>query len=145
MFHQHANKMTSAVLLMLVSISVHANSQIERKMYNPWEKEIGYSQVVRAGENVYLSGIASDKSTMEEQVREIYSLIENTLRDNGLHMEHIVKQVIYTTDIEAYKKLGAVRKEKFPNNKFPSSTVVEVRRLYSPSHLVEIEVVAFDG
>jgi len=32
--------------------------KIERKMYNPWEAEIGYSQVVKAGNTVYVSGIA---------------------------------------------------------------------------------------
>ncbi|MBQ4829484.1 RidA family protein [Alteromonas sp. MMG017] len=112
-------------------------------MYNPWEQDIGYSQVVIAGNNVYLSGIASDKATLEEQVREIYTLIQNTLKDNNLGMESIVKQVIYTTDIEAFKKLGKVRKEKFKGGQYPSSTLVEVQRLYSPNHLVEIEVVAF--
>jgi 2-iminobutanoate/2-iminopropanoate deaminase len=129
----------------MMSLSACADNQIKRKVYNPWEAEIGYSQVVVAGNNVYLSGIASDKPTMEEQVREIYSLIQNTLRDQGLGMEHIVKQVIYTTDIESFKKLGKVRKEKFPNNQYPSSTLVEVKRLYSPNHLVEIEVIAFNG
>ena len=112
-------------------------------MYNPWEEEIGYSQVVIAGNNVYLSGIASDKATLEAQVREIYTLIQNTLKDNNLGMESIVKQVIYTTDIEAFKKLGKVRKEKFKEGQYPSSTLVEVQRLYSPNHMVEIEVVAF--
>ena len=63
-------------------------------MYNPWEAEIGYSQVVIAGNNVYLSGIASDRATLKEQVSEIYTLIENTLKDNNLGMESIVKQVI---------------------------------------------------
>ena len=128
--------------LLFCSVST-ADTKIERKMYNPWEAEIGYSQVVIAGNNVYLSGIASDKATLEEQVREIYTLIQNTLKDNNLGMESIVKQVIYTTDIEAFKKLGKVRKEKFREGQYPSSTLVEVQRLYSPNHLVEIEVVAF--
>jgi 2-iminobutanoate/2-iminopropanoate deaminase len=128
---------------MLFCCLATAEDKIERKIYNPWEAEIGYSQVVIAGNTVYLSGIASDKPTLEEQVREIYSLIQNTLKDNGLGMESIVKQVIYTTDIEAFKKLGKVRKEKFKENQYPSSTLVEVQRLYSPNHMVEIEVVAF--
>ena len=130
-------------VVMITTLPAMAENQIKRKMYNPWEAEIGYSQVVMAGDHVYLSGIASNKTTMEEQVKEIYSLIENTLRDNDLGMENVVKQVIYTTDIESFKKLGDVRKSKFPNKQFPSITLVEVSRLYSPNHLVEIEVIAF--
>lgn len=145
MFYKRSLTFLFAFLFAMMSLSACADNQIKRKMYNPWEAEIGYSQVVVAGNNVYLSGIASDKPTMEEQVREIYSLIQNNLRDQGLGMEHIVKQVIYTTDIESFKKLGKVRKEKFPNNQYPSSTLVEVKRLYSPIHLVEIEVIAFNG
>lgn len=145
MFYKRSLTFLFAFLFAMMSLSACADNQIKRKMYNPWEAEIGYSQVVVAGNNVYLSGIASDKPTMEGQVREIYSLIQNTLRDQGLGMEHIVKQVIYTTDIESFKKLGKVRKEKFPNNQYPSSTLVEVKRLYSPNHLVEIEVIAFNG
>lgn len=144
MFYKQLLKLTLTCTLAIACFPTSADNQIKRNMYNPWEAEIGYSQVVIAGNNVYLSGIASDKPTMEEQVREIYSLIENTLRDNDLGMENIVKQVIYTTDIEAFKKLGNVRKEKFTNNQYPSSTLVEVRRLYSPRHLVEIEVIAFN-
>ena len=145
MFYKRSLTFLFAFLFAMMSLSACADNQIKRKMYNPWEAEIGYSQVVVAGNNVYLSGIASDKPTMEGQVREIYSLIQNTLRDQGLGMEHIVKQVIYTTDIESFKKLGKGRKEKFPNNQYPSSTLVEVKRLYSPNHLVEIEVIAFNG
>lgn len=125
------------------SISVVAEDKIERKMYNPWEAEIGYSQVVKAGNTLYVSGIASDKPTLEEQVEEIYLLIENTLRDNGLDMSSIVKQVIYTTDIEAFKKLGQVRKKHFKENAYPASTLVQIQRLYAPNHMVEIEVVAY--
>lgn len=143
MFYENIKKLMIASVLMQISFSAYCDNQIERITYNPWEAEIGYSQVVIAGNTLYLSGIASNKPTMKEQVNDIYSLIQNTLQDNGLGMEHVVKQVIYTTDIESFKNLTTVRKEWFPDGKFPSSTLVEVRRLYSPKHLVEIEVVAF--
>ena len=136
----------AAFVFQIVSFSslAYGADKIERKMYNPWEAEIGYSQVVKAGNTVYISGIASDKPTLEEQVEEVYLLIQNTLNDNGLGMSSIVKQVIYTTDIEAYKKLGGVRKKYFKENEYPSSTLVQVERLYSSSHMVEIEVVAYN-
>lgn len=134
---------TRALLLIVFSCPGIAADKIERKMYNPWETENGYSQVVKAGNTLYVSGIASDKPTLEGQVEEIYRLIRNTLRDNGVGMNSIVKEVIYTTDIEAFKKLGVVRKKYFNENEYPSSTLVQVQRLYSPNHMVEVEVVAY--
>jgi 2-iminobutanoate/2-iminopropanoate deaminase len=141
---RHAFLMAAFSLsLSVFSSSGYAAEKIERRMYNSWEAELGYSQVVKAGNTLYISGIASDKPTLEEQVEEIYRLIRNTLKDNGLGMHSIVKQVIYTTDIEAYKKLGTVTKKHFAENEYPSSTLVQVQRLYSPNHMVEIEVVAY--
>ena len=116
---------------------------IERKTYNPWENEIGYSQVVKAGNTLYISGIASNKPTLEKQVEEIYSTIQSILNDYNLDASSIVKQVIYTTNIEAYRSLGAVSKKYFKENAYPSSTLVQIERLYSKEHMVEIEVVAY--
>jgi 2-iminobutanoate/2-iminopropanoate deaminase len=123
--------------------TINADRVIERKTYNPWENEIGYSQVVKAGNTLYISGIASNKPTLEQQVEEIYSTIQSILNDYDLDTSAIVKQVIYTTDIEAYNSLGAVRKKYFKANAYPSSTLVQIERLYSKEHMVEIEVVAY--
>ena len=132
----------SFALLSACASTKESVESIERRNYNSWENEIGYSQVVRAGKTLYVSGIASNKPTLEQQVEEIYSVIARILSDYGLTTGAIVKQVIYTTDIDAYKSLGAVRKRSFAENRYPSSTLVQIERLYDVSHLVEIEVVA---
>jgi len=98
---------------------------------------------VKAGNTLYISGIASNKPTLEKQVEEIYSIIQSILDDYSLDASSIVKQVIYTTDIEAYRSLGAVTKKYFKENAYPSSTLVQIERLYSKQHMVEIEVVAY--
>ena len=125
------------------SSTTNAVRAIERKTYNPRENEIGYSQVVKAGNTLYISGIASNKPTLEKQVEEIYSTIQRILNDYSLDESSVVKQVIYTTDIEAYKSLGSVSKKYFKENTYPSSTLVQIERLYSKEHMVEIEVVAY--
>lgn len=125
------------------TLNTSERPQIERKTYNPWENEIGYSQVVKAGNTLYISGIASNKPRLEQQVEEIYSIIQSILKDYDLNTSAIVKQVIYTTDIEAYKNLGEVSKKVFKVNEYPSSTLVQIERLYSEEHMVEIEVVAY--
>ncbi len=137
--------MKQLLFLMLVFLSAGAvaGEQISRKMYNPWEADSGYSQVVKAGNTLYISGVASNKPTLEEQVIEAYAFIEKILGDYGLPMESIVKQVIFTTDIEAFKKLGKIRTALFKDQQYPASSLAEVSRLHSPQHKVEIEVIAF--
>lgn len=123
--------------------TTNADRVIERKNYNSWENEIGYSQVVKAGNTLYISGIASNEPTLEKQVEEIYLTIQRILSDYGLNTSAVVKQVIYTTDIDAYKSLGSATKKYFKENAYPSSTLVQIERLYSKEHMVEIEVVAY--
>lgn len=118
------------------------NSQmIERKDYHTWENRIGYSQVVKVNNMLYISGITSEKENMEGQLNEVYSSIKNILSDYGVGTDAIIKETIFTTDIEGLKNAIPVRKAHF-NNKYPSSSWVEVRRLWDPINLIEIEVVA---
>jgi len=116
------------------------DQEIERKNYHSWESEIGYSQVVKANNTLYISGITSDKVTFEEQIDDIYSTIQKILADYNVGTNAIVKEVIFTTDIEKLKATIPFRKAYF-SDKFPASSWVEVKRLWSKSHLLEIEVV----
>ena len=115
---------------------------IERKNYYSWENDYGYSQVVKAGNTLYISGIASNKPTLPGQITEIYTYIQTILNDYGVDSDAIVKQVIYTTDIENLKAETALRKSFFNKNKYPSSSIVQIERLYDEEHLLEVEIVA---
>jgi 2-iminobutanoate/2-iminopropanoate deaminase len=115
---------------------------IERKNYYAWENDYGYSQVVKAGNTIYISGIASDKETFEEQMTEIYTYLNKILKEYGVDSDAIVKQVIYTTDIEQMKIYTELRKKFFNKNRYPSASIVEVSRLYEKGHFLEVEVVA---
>ncbi len=130
-----------AVISILVSISSTAQN-VERKNYYSWENDYGYSQVVKAGNTIYISGIASDKPTFPEQMKEIYKFINQILKDYGVDSDAIVKQVIYTTDIEKMKAHTELRKTFFNKNKYPSSSIVQVSRLYEKGHFLEVEIVA---
>lgn len=128
-------------LTLLVS-SCSTSPSVERKNYYSWENDYGYSQVVKAGNTIYISGIASDKSTFPEQIEEIYKFINQILKDYGVDSDAIVKQVIYTTDIEAMKAHTELRKTFFNKDKYPSSSIVQVSRLYEKGHFLEVEIVA---
>ena len=136
-------RLQAPMIFMVIFLSSCAHDMnIERKHYYPWENEYGYSQVVRTGNTLYISGIASNKPNLDSQIEEIYTYIQRILKDYGSDTSAIVKQVIYTTDIEALKNKTVLRKSYFKNNEYPSSTIVQIERLYEQNHLLEVEIVA---
>ncbi len=138
-----SNFKLTLILAISILASVSSTAQnVERKNYYSWENDYGYSQVVKAGNTIYISGIASDKPTFPEQMKEIYKYINKILEDYGVDSDAIVKQVIYTTDIEKMKDHTELRKTFFNKDKYPSSSIVQVNRLYEKGHFLEVEIVA---
>lgn len=110
----------------------------------PWEKEIGYSQSVCVNDRIVVSGTVGDAkrfTDMESQLRDAYSNLRTTLAHDGATLKNVVKEVVYCVDIEALKKCQEIRKALYEGN-LPAATWVEVKRLYSPGHLLEIELEA---
>jgi enamine deaminase RidA (YjgF/YER057c/UK114 family) len=128
--------------LAVLMLASPAAAQVQREYIHPWEKEIGYAQVVRHGKTLYLSGITSGAPTLEAQMTDIYGEIGRILKAHGLDQRAIVKETIYTLDIEAVKAAIPVRKSFYRDEIYPSATWVEVRRLYNPDQKIEIEVEA---
>lgn len=94
------------------------------------------------GDTIFISGLTSEKESFEGQLNDIYQGITGILSDYRLDSESIVKETIYTTDIESLKAGIEQRKKYYKNAKYPSATWVEVKRLYSPNHKLEVEVIA---
>jgi len=110
----------------------------------PWEEQIGYSQAVQAGRTIYISGTvgANEKgfpSDMESQMILAYAAIRKTMDHYGANFSNVVREHIYTTDLEELKKCQDARK-KIYGDWLPAATWVEVKRLYSAEAKLEIEV-----
>jgi len=101
----------------------------------------GYAQALLVDNVLYISGTVSRGATMAEQLKGTYTSIERTLQSYGLSFQHVVKENLYTTDIEAVKQNNEVRKA-FYKGDFPAATWVQITRLFMPSALVEVEVIA---
>ncbi|MDF2179378.1 hypothetical protein P2G88_14075 [Aliiglaciecola sp. CAU 1673] len=71
-------------LMSFICVSAHANSDtpvtaIERHFSHTWEQEIGYTQVVRVGPWLMLSGVTAPGNDMAEQLNRVYGNIEKLL------------------------------------------------------------------
>ncbi len=101
----------------------------------------GYTQAILTDNVLYISGTVGRGQTMAEQLKSIYEGIERTLKHYGASFQYVVKENLYTTDIEATKAANHVRKP-FYKGDFPAATWVQISRLYMPTALVEVEVIA---
>ena len=100
----------------------------------------GYAQAVRVGNVLYISGtVARDVSP--DGIRNVYMALQKVLEQYGASFQNVVKENLYTTDIESMKKYNYVRKA-FYKNDFPAATWVQVVRLFMPDAKLEVEVIA---
>lgn len=112
----------------------------EKFNLGPWEDDIGYAQAVRIGNTLYVSGSVG-AGPMPHAIDGAYGTIKKTLAHYGLNFGHIVKENVFTTDLDALKTAKEIRK-KFYGTDFPAATWVQVARLFQPEYVIEVEVVA---
>jgi enamine deaminase RidA (YjgF/YER057c/UK114 family) len=128
--------------LVLVSCAQNTSTKITRYTLNPWEKDIGYAAVVQAGNTYHISGVTCGGPNYQSAVPECYKELQNVLSKLGLMANNIVKENVYALDIEKFKEQIEERKKFYGNTDYPAATWVQIDRLYSPEHLVEIELIA---
>jgi 2-iminobutanoate/2-iminopropanoate deaminase len=117
---------------------------------NPYEKDFGYSQAVLIDKTLYISGtVAVDASgrlvapgDMAGQMRAAYSNVQRTLAAHGIGFGEVVKETIYTTNMDALLKAADLRFEYYDKEQMPTTSWMQVQRLVDPGFLVQIEVVA---
>ena len=117
----------------------------------PWEKEYGYVQAVKVGDNIYVSGQVSHDDTgnivgrgdMETQMRQAYSNIRKLLAQYGATIENIVDEILFVTNMdEAFAAAVKCRQEIFSGTPVIASTIVQIQRLAFPELMIEIRCVA---
>ena len=114
-----------------------------------WEEGFAYSQAVKVGDTIYLSGqISHDESgetvgigDMEAQLRQCYANVAALLAQYGATLENVVDETMFVTDMEAALAAASCRREFFPGAGV-ALTAVEVKKLAFPDLLVEIKCVA---
>jgi enamine deaminase RidA (YjgF/YER057c/UK114 family) len=127
-------------------VSTQSKPAFETYHAGPWEQRIGYSQAVRSGRFLYISGTTGadpegKPDDLDGQMKKAYAGIQKTLANYQSDASHVVMERIYTTDMEALIRSQETRK-RFYGDWLPAATWVEVRHLYSPADKIEIEVQA---
>ncbi len=129
-----------AVYFSLFSILVFGQTDIITKKKYQVSQGAGYAQAVLVDNVLYISGTVAS-GDMAAQLKGAYAGIERTLKAYGATFQNVVKENLYTTDIEAVKSNNEVRKA-FYKKDYPAATWVQITRLFMPQALVEVEVIA---
>jgi 2-iminobutanoate/2-iminopropanoate deaminase len=131
------------VIALLPWIVLAQGTPIEKEKFHinkESEEKVGYTQAVKVGNTIYISGTVG-RGPMDEALKKVYTRLEATLKNYGATFQNVVKENLYTTQIDEVVKHQFVRRE-FYKEDFPASTWVEIKRLYSPEAVLEIELVA---
>ena len=105
-----------------------------------------YSQAIRAGDTVYLSGqIGLDPRTMqvvegfEAQAHRVFTNLRAVAAAAGASLDHAVKLTVFLTDLSHFAKLNEIMGQYF-GRPFPARSAVGVAQLPRGA-LVEVEAI----
>ena len=106
-----------------------------------------YSQAIRAGDTVYLSGqIPLDPATMqivegfENQVRRVLANLEAVCREAGAGLDDVVRVTVYLTDLANFPVVNEIMASRF-REPYPARVTVGVASLPRGA-AVEIDAIA---
>lgn len=138
----------SFIVVLLTFVALQASSQqgntIQKQKFH-WGREqdttYGYTQAIKVENVLYISGTTTSKLT-PEGITNVYEALKKTLQHYGATFQNVVKENLYTTDIEEMKKHSAARKV-FYKGDYPAATWVQISRLFTDETKLEIELVAY--
>ena len=110
-----------------------------------------YSQAVKAGEYLFISGqLPIDPGTgefagndIETQTKQVLDNLKAILGAAGMELRDVVRMDVFMADLNSFAAMNAVYSEYFPSL-FPARAAVEVSRLPKDS-LIEISAIAYKG
>lgn len=145
------NRSIRAIIWLLIALGIALapwivlaqGTPIQKQKFNinkEAEDAIGYTQAVKVGKTLYISGSVGS-GEMSHAVKAVYDELEKTLKAYGASFQNVVKENVFTTDLENFKQQQGLRKNYYRDD-FPAATWVEVRQLYNKDLIVEVELIA---
>lgn len=106
------------------------------------------SQGIRFGNLLFISGQAGagdDGKIVDGDFRaqgeQAFSNLRRALEAGGSRLQDVVKVTIFVTDMGHFKDVVALRR-KFFSAPYPADTIAEIKALYDPKAMIEIEAIA---
>lgn len=119
----------------------------DRLQLNDFERDFGYAQAVKVDKTVYVSALlpvdAKGKlvgpADMALQLEAVYANLAKVLEVYGVGYNAVVRENIYTTDMDALLQVADIRFKYHHKDSLPAITWLEVKHLVDPGMLVGLE------
>lgn len=117
-----------------------------------FQKSRGFSPAVitEGGRTVWLAGQTTTKDLegrdisdkFDEQARTIFALINRTLERAGGSLANLVTMTVFINDSRNGDRFVAIRREHFPDGRYPCSALLTISGFARPGIMIEIQGVA---
>src|SRR6187549_315091 len=140
------NIVSIVIFIFLVSTNICAQDNSIKKEKWHWgnvlqqDTSAGYVQVVKVDNVLYISGAVA-RDVTPEGITRVYQSLERSLKSFGASFQNVVKENLFTTDMEAMKRYNDARKV-FYKGDFPAATWMGVSRLFMADAKLEVELIA---
>jgi enamine deaminase RidA (YjgF/YER057c/UK114 family) len=109
-----------------------------RKTYDNWH----FAPAVRHGDLIFCSGVVGHGDSAEDEFRNAWQSLGETLAAAGVGFEDIVDSTLYVVDLQKNAATMAKVKDEFIKEPYPASTWIGVTELVIPGTRAEIKVTA---
>ncbi|WP_208277483.1 RidA family protein [Massilia oculi] len=106
------------------------------------------SQGIKFGNLLFISGqagAADDGKIVDggfrAQGEQAFANLRRALEAGGSRLEDVVKVTIFVTDMGHFDDVVALRRKYF-TAPYPADTIAEIKALYDPAAMIEIEAIA---
>lgn len=135
-----------AIFILACAFTINLKAQSIQKEKWHWDRPLkqdtsaGYAQVLKVDNVLYISGAVAREVT-PEGIKWVYDNLEKSLKAFGATFENVVKENLYTTEMEAMKQYNYVRKAYYKGD-YPAATWTGVTRLFMADAKLEVELIA---
>jgi len=115
----------------------------QQRAYSPAVVTQGGRTVWLAGHTATQDGEGRDISyNFEAQVRQVFRDLDNTLRRAGGTLADMVTMTVFILDSRLGTRFTEMRRETFPEGKYPASALITVSSFARPGIVIEIQGIA---
>jgi enamine deaminase RidA (YjgF/YER057c/UK114 family) len=116
------------------------------RAYSPAVITEGGRIVWLAGQTAVADADGKDISgDFEAQTRRVFALIDETMRRAGGTLAALVTMTVFIKEPRHGDRFVEIRKEYFPDGKFPGSALITVSNFARPGMEIEIQAIAVVG
>ena len=109
-----------------------------RKIYENWH----FAPAVRHDDLIFFSGVVGQGESAEDEFRNAWASLSDTLAEAGVGYEDIIDTTIYRVDLQKNAAAMSKVKDEFIKEPYPASTWIGITELVIPGARAEIKVIA---